>query len=598
MSRRKTPPSSNTRVHGRGTPDEADNNHRRERELASLYAIARSLTALSDVNTVLSSIVKHAHDLMGSDLTYLSVLEGEELQLRAVEGAVSIEFRTARVRATTGIGGRVIQTSAPFWVKNYLEAVGFEHVTAFDELASTEGLVALLGVPLLVGRQVIGVLYAAERTERPYAPEEVALFSALADHASVALENARLYQESRSSLKDLQTAYVTIERSGQIHEALAEVVLKGGGEPEIASLLTESLAGRVTIVNRYDESVVSCGSVPGADLSSTEDWQGSLMTSRTTGRSVAILSEEGLWHLTTAIQSGPTYLGAVVWSTTDAPQEIDRRTVERAAQIVGLLALKQEAVLNAEERLRGEILSELMRSKRPLSTELIARGRALKLDVNQFTSVVTLLSTEVSARDIERHLRSFASIFGALVGDHLGYPTLVLHSDDLSNTVEQIHRRLRTSLRKPLIACGAPIDDDSGGFGSAFNFASRCLGILAATGVEDLATTTTENGVYAVLFDPDRAEELRLFLRSTLGQLKRYDEENRTSLISTLICFFNHAGNAARTARALHVHTNTLLKRLERVAAVLGPDWNNPERNLSLQLALRLHHLATVIHSE
>ncbi|MFD1052372.1 diguanylate phosphodiesterase, partial [Kibdelosporangium lantanae] len=47
---------------------------RRQRELASLYATAKSLTALGELDEVLQSIVHHAHDLIGTDFTYLSLV--------------------------------------------------------------------------------------------------------------------------------------------------------------------------------------------------------------------------------------------------------------------------------------------------------------------------------------------------------------------------------------------------------------------------------------------------------------------------------------------------------------------------------------------
>jgi len=46
-----------------------------------------------------------------------------------------------------------------------------------------------------------------------------------------------------------------------------------------------------------------------------------------------------------------------------------------------------------------------------------------------------------------------------------------------------------------------------------------------------------------------------------------------------------------KTKDALHVHVNTVTQRLDRIAQLLGPDWNCPERALELQLALRLHRL-------
>jgi DNA-binding PucR family transcriptional regulator len=37
---------------------------------------------------------------------------------------------------------------------------------------------------------------------------------------------------------------------------------------------------------------------------------------------------------------------------------------------------------------------------------------------------------------------------------------------------------------------------------------------------------------------------------------------------------------------------NTVVQRLDRIQALLGPDWNTPEQALELQLALRLHLLS------
>ena len=56
----------------------------------------------------------------------------------------------------------------------------------------------------------------------------------------------------------------------------------------------------------------------------------------------------------------------------------------------------------------------------------------------------------------------------------------------------------------------------------------------------------------------------------------------------TVTAYFQHAGNLTRTAAALPVHMNTLLKRLDRVGTVLGDDWRSPDRALQLQVALRL----------
>src|SRR6185436_15307826 len=66
---------------------------RRELEISSLYSTARSLAKLGEVDQVLTTIVHHAHELMATDFTYLSVYDEDgSLRLRASEGTISTAF--------------------------------------------------------------------------------------------------------------------------------------------------------------------------------------------------------------------------------------------------------------------------------------------------------------------------------------------------------------------------------------------------------------------------------------------------------------------------------------------------------------------------
>ena len=94
------------------SPDLASYRIRRERELSSLYATARSLTALGGTDAVLDSIVREAHELIGTDFTYLSLLGSNgELMLKASQGTISSTFSAARVPAGSAPDTTVPTTS-------------------------------------------------------------------------------------------------------------------------------------------------------------------------------------------------------------------------------------------------------------------------------------------------------------------------------------------------------------------------------------------------------------------------------------------------------------------------------------------------------
>ncbi|NUP31207.1 MAG: helix-turn-helix domain-containing protein, partial [Streptomycetaceae bacterium] len=66
------------------------------------------------------------------------------------------------------------------------------------------------------------------------------------------------------------------------------------------------------------------------------------------------------------------------------------------------------------------------------------------------------------------------------------------------------------------------------------------------------------------------------------------DTRRGTELVRTLRAYFACGGSLTRAKDELHIHVNTVVQRLDRIEALLGPEWNQPQQALELQLALRL----------
>jgi purine catabolism regulator len=98
-------------------------------------------------------------------------------------------------------------------------------------------------------------------------------------------------------------------------------------------------------------------------------------------------------------------------------------------------------------------------------------------------------------------------------------------------------------------------------------------------------------GIYRLLFHLDGHSELHKFYQETLGPLIQADTRGDGTLIETLEVFFHCNGNLSETARAMHFHRNTLLYRLGRIEEILGRSLEDSELRLSLQIALKIHHL-------
>ena len=101
----------------------------------------------------------------------------------------------------------------------------------------------------------MGVLFAANRSPRPFSPDQVALLGSLAALAAVSIVQTRSAEEVRR-----HTAGV--ERAAAAHDRFAELVLAGGGVDDITKALGDLLGGWVVLLSSEGELLSTHGSAP------------------------------------------------------------------------------------------------------------------------------------------------------------------------------------------------------------------------------------------------------------------------------------------------------------------------------------------------
>lgn len=187
---------------------ELEGRRRREAELSALFETAHDLAGLRDLDAVLHAIVQRARSLLGSEVAYLTLNDpaAGDTYMRVTDGSVSARFQQLRLGMGEGLGGLVAQTARPYVTESYFDDPRFQHTRDIDSGVRDEGLVAILGVPLMLGSGVIGVLFAADRRARVFEREQIALLGSFAAHAAVAIDTANLLGETRSALAELEAA--------------------------------------------------------------------------------------------------------------------------------------------------------------------------------------------------------------------------------------------------------------------------------------------------------------------------------------------------------------------------------------------------------
>src|SRR6267142_4236634 len=119
-----------------------------------------------------------------------------------------------------------------------------------------EGIVSMAGVPLLLERRVLGILYVADRHSRTYSPQEVALLLSLATHAALAMENARLFEETRAAFQALEAKTADTQAAIAVHEQLISLIAKGGGLEDLAKMMASILRGVIVVLD--EEYYTAC----------------------------------------------------------------------------------------------------------------------------------------------------------------------------------------------------------------------------------------------------------------------------------------------------------------------------------------------------
>ncbi|MBB4682680.1 helix-turn-helix domain-containing protein [Amycolatopsis jiangsuensis] len=548
---------------------------RRGQELSALFSSARELAQLRDVDELLSRLVERAHDLVGTDVTYLSEFDAgsRELHVRTTLGTVAPTFPGLRVPPGMGLASMVVEGRRPCWTSSYAGMTQAPHESGIDAAVRAEGLVSLLGVPLLAGEEVIGVLFAANRFEHAFSPEEISLLSAFADHAAVVLQTARLLARTQAAAEETRRAYgelarhvEAMERASGVHSDLTSLVLQGGDAGEVATALGRALRCRVSIL---DETAAAKDEA--------------VRRSRRSGRCVT--ADGGA--VAVAVMAGSTLLGALVLEKGEVEfGPVERRTAERAAQITALLRLKQDALSEAEQRVRGDLLADLVSGDPDRLADVAGRARARGIRLEDLRSVVVLAVPTDQQRQAARAARRGA----ALVGEHADHIVALTVDEDPAAAGRAVHAVVREALGAPVLAVAGAVRELPAGLGAEVEAAEACARALPALGLSDTAVTTDEYLPYAAMFGPDNAR-VPAFVRRVVGPVLDWDAEHSGTLLPTLAAYLGHRMSPVAAARALHVHKNTVLQRLERVGELLGTDWQDADRLFRLTVAVRLAHL-------
>ena len=540
-----------------------------------LLDTAADLTELRDLEAVLQAIVHRTRALIDSDMAYISLtdFDSDETYIRHAEGVITQAYRTIRQPLGTGVLGQVATGLAPVQSSHYTDDGDIVHLREIDEIVHGEGVQTVMGVPLTVAGRVIGALLVAERYSRTFSAEEITAVDSLGRYAAIAIDNSMRFEsmsrlvEQLSSRQQRDADELTlITHVLELDKRLMDTVM---GTPDAEHLLS---IGRTAL---------------GCDLAFVDE-DGAVVaaaTDRTTPGAAVRLRDPATWPATETTSSAVIAAGEALGHVVAArPLEQAQRTLlDRVGVHLALAVLFERAEEDADLRRQSEVVEDVI-DGRERSRERIERR--LERWGLRAGDPVWCVAIEVADRDRRRMLQLLSGLRMrcVLMASHAGHICMVTADAGWEQRIRSLFTQRSWTLRAGV---DGPLSDPRqirDGHERA-ELALHSLDTLEREGV----VHGEQLGLLGVVLGLARRGETPGSLTGPIEALIAYDRAHDTQLTHTAYIYLESDGSATRTGELLNLHRNTVRQRLERIAAVLGADWDVSPRRLGTHLALRIH---------
>ena len=528
-----------------------------------LQEIVSTVASSIELADVLPAVVRLMSDASGVHGCFVYLLEEERLVMRAA--SPPYERQTGKVAFERGesLAWWAVEHDEPAFIReNALADPRVKYVPELEE----ERYQSLLAVPI-VGRSgdAIGAITAHTEAPREFTDDEVDFIVTSAALVASAIENARLYEEARLRVSELE----------QLTE-LAEAIARADALDELLSIVaadTRPLLGaracHVYLLDpaREELDLLASDPEPGGSrqtLGLAELGPELARGGRSTRLAIPLVATGELIGLLVADGSTRVELGRAV-----------------ASQVA--VGIKKVQVIEqlTEKNLIKDFLEELA-GGRPRG-DLEGRAARLGCDLDQPHVV---LVAEPWSDPLERALRSAAP--GSLF-DHRedSLRALVRLASTSSESLVDRLGRIHAELGEPVSIGVSSVCQGEASYAEGFAEAQQALvGTIVLSG-KPTVLAYDDLGAYKYLLRVAVDGGLRDATVDAVGTLADYDAQRGAQLLATLEEFLRRHGSISATSEALYVHPNTLRQRLRRIGELSGLDLRRDDW-LAIEIAVKM----------
>ncbi|MCL2124899.1 MAG: helix-turn-helix domain-containing protein [Oscillospiraceae bacterium] len=269
----------------------------------------------------------------------------------------------------------------------------------------------------------------------------------------------------------------------------------------------------------------------------------------------------------------------------------DFEIVEMLCDAVSAEMQKNKFLHYTRGLLYEELIVELLESGGDNANLVSERIKALGLGMKKFLYVITV---DIKGFDIEKfslsYMRDYIEkmISGSKALIYNDYIVVVTSCSRENNLLEADTNTLDEFLREYNMRAGISrsflrLED----MGEHYRQSLEALNIGMRMNTDECLYSYEDYAVYHIAKVCSQYAGLRQFCQPKLYELLEYDKEHNTSFTNSLYAYLKHSRNITETAKALHLHRNSMIYHLKRIEEILGFPLSESNTLLHIELSFR-----------
>ena len=174
-------------------------------QIRNLYRLSDPALSELDLEKLLDELLVRIQEVLGVDTVAILLYDEatNELVARAAKGIEEEVEQGVRVPVGRGFAGRIAAERVAIFIADV------DHADIMNPILRQKKIQSLLGLPLIVEGELIGVLHVGSLKPRTFGPRDLAVLQVAAARAAPGIERARLY----SALEQEHTVAMILQRS-------------------------------------------------------------------------------------------------------------------------------------------------------------------------------------------------------------------------------------------------------------------------------------------------------------------------------------------------------------------------------------------------